>query len=167
MPPAPCWRFPAPRADGGPTLDPPPELPPLTPLLERLRRVRPPPGAAATMLAVPSAGDELAGEVAFLFDDLDQIEERLEGLLAAARSDAAEAEQAARRERIRLLAEAHEEGERRAAKFLFERRALAEQRSRAMLDDAEREAGRVRARGRERTPALVAEIVARLLEDEP
>ena len=119
------------------------------------------------MLAVPSAGDELAGEVAFLFDDLDRIEARLERLLAAARSGAAEAEQAARRERTRLLAEAHEEGERRAAKLLFERRALAEERSRAMLDDAEREASRVRARGRERIPALVEEIVTRLLEDEP
>ncbi|HTP18530.1 MAG TPA: hypothetical protein VMJ65_02930 [Solirubrobacteraceae bacterium] len=119
------------------------------------------------MLAVPSAGDELAGEVAFLFDDLDHIEARLERLLAAARREAAEAEQAARRERTRLFAEAHEEGERRAAKLLVERRALAEGRSRAMLDDAAREASRVRARGRERIPALVEEIVARLLEDEP
>ena len=118
------------------------------------------------MLAVPSAGDELAGEVAFLFDDLDRIEARLEGLLAAAHSDAAEAEQGARRERTRLLDEAREEGERRAAKLLFERRALADERTRAMLDDAEREASRVRERGRERIPALVGQIVARLLEDE-
>ena len=119
------------------------------------------------MLAVPSAGDELAGEVAFLFGELDQIDGWRESLLAAARSDAAEAEQAARRERTRRLAEAHEEVERRAAKLLVERRALAEERSRAMLADAEREADRVRARGRERIPALLEEIVARLLEDEP
>ena len=119
------------------------------------------------MLAVPSAGDELAGEVAFLFDDLDHIEARLERLLAAAHSDAAEAERAARRKRTRLLAEGHEEGERRAAKLLFERRLVAEERTRAMLDDAEREATRVRARGRERIPRLVEEIVGRLLENEP
>jgi len=119
------------------------------------------------MLTVPSAGDELAGEVAFLFDDLDRIEARLERLLAVARSDAAEAEQAAHRERTRLLAEAHEEGERRAARLLSERRALVEERTQAVLDDAEREASRVRARGRDRIPALVEEIVARLLEDEP
>jgi len=167
MPLAPCWRFLAPRADGGPTLDPSCELPPLTPLLERLRRVRPPPGAAATMLAVPAAGDELAGEVAFLFRELDQIDGRRETLLAAARSAAAEAEQAARRERTRLLDEAGEEGERRAARLLLEGRALTDERTRAMLADAEREANRLRARGRERIPTLVEEIVARLLEDEP
>ena len=167
MPLAPCWRFLARRADGGPTFDPPCELPPLTPLLERLRRVRPPPGAAATLLAVPSAGDELAGEVAFLFGELDQIDGRRETLLASARSAAAEAEQAARRQRTRLLAEAREEGERRAAKLLLERRALTDERTRAMLADAEREASRVRARGGERIPTLVEEIVARVLEDEP
>ena len=119
------------------------------------------------MLAVPSAGDELAGEVAFLFDELDEIEARLQRLLAVAGSDATEAEQAARRERTRLLTEAHQEGERRAAELRFERHALAEERTRVMLDDGEREARRVRARGRERIPALVEEIVARLLEDEP
>ncbi|MGZ4179074.1 MAG: hypothetical protein ACXVUL_00075 [Solirubrobacteraceae bacterium] len=119
------------------------------------------------MLAVPSAGDELAGEVAFLFAELDQIEGRGETLLAAAQSDAADAEQAARRERTHLLAQAHDEGERRAATILVERRALAAERTRAMLVEAEREATRVRARGRERTPALVDEIVSRLLEDEP
>ena len=43
-------------------------------LLERLRQKQPAPGAAAGMLAVPSAGDELAGEVSFLFVDLDEIE---------------------------------------------------------------------------------------------
>jgi vacuolar-type H+-ATPase subunit H len=119
------------------------------------------------MLAVPSAGDELAGEVEFLFGELDQIDGRREMLLAAARSDAAEAERAARGERTRLLAEAHEEAERRATELLVERRALTEERTRAMLDDAELEAGRVRTRGRERTPPLVEEIVARLLEAEP
>jgi hypothetical protein len=119
------------------------------------------------MLAVPAAGDELAGEVAFLFRELDQIDGRRETLLAAARSAAAEAEQAARRERTRLLDEAGEEGERRAARLLLEGRALTDERTRAMLADAEREANRLRARGRERIPTLVEEIVARLLEDEP
>jgi vacuolar-type H+-ATPase subunit H len=119
------------------------------------------------MIAVPSAGDELAGEVAFLFGDLDQIESRRETLLAAARSDAADTEQAARGQRTRLLAQAREEGERRAATILVERRAGADERTRHMLAEAEREAGRIRARGRERTPALVEEIVSRLLEDEP
>jgi len=167
MPPAPCWRFPVRPGDAGRRTRPPCALPGLTPLLERLRRARVPPGAAAAMLGVPSAGDVLAGEVAFLFDDLDEIERRRERLLAAARSDAADAEQAARLQRSRLLVQAHEEGERRAAMLLAERRALAAERTRQMLAEAEREAARVSACGRERTPGLVEEIVARLLEDEP
>ncbi|MGZ4184387.1 MAG: hypothetical protein ACXVUE_15630 [Solirubrobacteraceae bacterium] len=142
-------------------------MPALTPLLERLRRARLPPGAAATMIAVPSAGDELASEVAFLFGDLEEIERRRETLLAVARSDAAAAENAAQEERSRILARAREEGERRAAKLLVQRRALADQRTAAMLAEAEREAARVRDRGLQRTHALVEEIVTRLLENEP
>jgi len=136
----------------------------LTTLLERLRRMQPPPGAAAGVLAVPSAGDELAGEVSFLFSDLDELEHQRQTLLTAARSDAGRAEQTAVRERNRLLAEAHEEGERRAAMILNERRARAQQSARAMLADADRDASQVRARARERMPALGAEIVQRLLE---
>lgn len=124
-------------------------------------------GRGAGALAVPSAGEELAGEVAFLFADLDGIESQRETLLASARSEAAEAEQAAAQERRRVLAQAHEEAERRAAMLLVERRARAEDRTRAMLAEADRDAARIRARGRERTPALVHDIVARLLEDAP
>jgi len=126
--------------------------------------MQPPPGAAAGVLAVPSAGDELAGEVSFLFSDLDELEHQRQTLLTAARSDAGRAEQTAVRERNRLLAEAHEEGERRAAMILNERRARAQQSARAMLADADRDASQVRARARERMPALGAEIVQRLLE---
>jgi vacuolar-type H+-ATPase subunit H len=139
-------------------------VPVLTTLLERLRRVQPPPGAAAGVLAVPSAGDELAGEVSFLFSDLDELEHQRQTLLTAARSDAGRAEQTAVRERNRLLAEAHEEGERRAGMILNERRARAHESARAMLADADRDASQVRARARERMPALGAEIVQRLLE---
>jgi vacuolar-type H+-ATPase subunit H len=140
-------------------------LPVLTPLLERLRGVRPPPGAAAGKLAVPSAGDELAHEVAFLFDDLDEIGRYRESVLELARADAAGAEQQAARERGRLLAQARAEGERRAQRLLVERRARIDESMRSIRAQADREAARVRARGRQRTPALVDEIVARLLED--
>ena len=141
-------------------------MPGLT-LLERLRRVRPPPGAAAGALAVPAPGDELAGEVAFLFSDLDGIASRREALLALARSQAAETEQDAVQERSRLLARAHEEGERRAAMLIVEHRARAQEKTAAILAQADRDAARIRARGRERTPALVHDIVARLLENAP
>jgi hypothetical protein len=136
----------------------------LTTLLERLRRMQPPPGAAAGILAVPSAGDELAGEVSFLFSDLDELEHQRQTLLIAARSDAGRAEQTAVRERNRLLTEAHEEGERQAAMILNERRARERQRALAMLAEADRNAAQVGARARERMPALGAEIVQQLLE---
>jgi vacuolar-type H+-ATPase subunit H len=115
-------------------------------------------------VAVPSAGDRLAGEVAFLFDQLDGIEQHGELLISSARSDAAELEAAAARERRRLLEDARLEADRVAAELLAERRARSEQRARAMLAEAEREVERALARGRERTPALVAELLARVLE---
>jgi len=65
---------------------------------------------------------------------------------------------------LRRHAIAHAEGERTAAEHLRDRRAACERRAQAMLDDAEREAQRVLARGRERTPALVAHIIERMLE---
>jgi len=129
--------------------------------------MQPPPGPAAGVLAVPSAGDALAGEVSFLFSDLDEIEQQRVTLLSAARSDAAKAEQKAVAERNRLLTQAHEEGERRAATILDERRTQARRRTRTMLADADGDASQIHARARERMPALVAEIVERLLEDSP
>jgi len=140
-------------------------VPVLTTLLDRLRRIQPPPGAAAGVLAVPSAGDELAGEVSFLFSDLDELEQQRQSLLGAARSDATKVEQTAVAERNRLLTQAHEEGERRAAVILDDRRTQARRRTRAMLAEAERDASQIHARARERIPALVGEVVERLLED--
>jgi len=136
----------------------------LTQLLDRLRRVRPAPGAAAGVVGVPSAGDELSGEMEFLFEHLDEIEGRSELLLSSARSEAARIERAARVQRARLLAEAGAEAQRIAAELLAERRARGEEEARVMLADAERDAERVLARGRERTSAWVAEVVARMLE---
>ncbi|HTT27416.1 MAG TPA: hypothetical protein VMG37_03330 [Solirubrobacteraceae bacterium] len=139
-------------------------MPAITTLLDRLRRMQPPPGPAAGVLTVPSAGDELAGEVAFLFSDLDEIEQERQTLLGAARSDAAKAEQMAIAERNRLLTQARDEGERRAAVILDESRTKARQRTRTALAEADRNASQIHARARERMPALVAEVVARLLE---
>jgi hypothetical protein len=129
--------------------------------------MQPPPGPAAGVLAVPSAGEELAGEVSFLFADLDEIEHQRETLLVDARTDVGTAERAAVRERNRLLAKAYEEGERRAAISLDERRAQADQHTRAMLAEADRDAAEVRARAQQRMPALIDEIVERLFEDTP
>jgi vacuolar-type H+-ATPase subunit H len=139
---------------------------PLTQLLERLRRIQPPPGAAASVVAVPSPGDELTREVAGLFPELDEVELRWAALDAAARSAAAATEAAAALERRRILDAAEAEGQRLVAEILTARRAAFEQQATAMLADAAHEAERVRARGRQRTPALVTEVVKRVLAGE-
>ena len=139
----------------------------LSHLLERLRRVGPPPGAAAGVVAVPSAGDEVSLEVSFLFAQLDELEWRSELMLSESRSEAAALEAAARRERSRLLEEARADAERLAGELLAAGRWASDERARELLDDADREAERVLARGRKRTPALVDEILERLLEGAP
>jgi F0F1-type ATP synthase membrane subunit b/b' len=136
----------------------------LTQLLERLRRTRPPPGAAAGVVAVPSRGEDLTGEVARLFARLDAIEAQGELIRSTAISDAAEIAAAADAERRRILADARAEGERVAAELLARRRATTEQQVAAMVADARGQAARVHALGRERTPALVEEIVERMFE---
>lgn len=140
-------------------------MPGLSQLLERLRRVPLPPGAAAGAVAVPAAGDVLAGEVSFVFPELDAIERRTQATVAAAHAEAVRLRAAATLERHRLLDEARTEADRLAAVQIAEWRAGCRERSLTMLDGARREADRVLTRGRERTPALVEKIVARILED--
>ncbi len=137
----------------------------LSSLLERLRRIQPPPGAAAGALAVPSAGDQLAGEVAHLFGELDEIEHRSTLILASARAAAAEIETTARERRHRLREEASAQAERMVAELLTERRAACARQAQAMLDDARCEAERVIALGGERTPALIHAVIERVLEE--
>jgi vacuolar-type H+-ATPase subunit H len=133
-------------------------------LLDRLRRARLPPGAAAGVVSVPSTGEELPREVSFLFAELDETERQGRMIRSSASSEADEIESMARREARRILEEARTEAERRAAESLAARRAECERRAQAMLAEAIREAERVLARGRERTPAMVEEIVERILE---
>lgn len=139
----------------------------LSQLLERLRRVQPPPGAAAGAVAVPSAGEELSGEVAFLLEQLDQIEQEGNAIVASAQAEASQLESAAADERLRLLDAGRAEAEQVAARLLAERRTRCEQQATMMAADAQREAERVLARGRERTPDLVGEVIRRLLEAAP
>jgi vacuolar-type H+-ATPase subunit H len=95
---------------------------------------------------------------------LDELERRGQLLVASARSEAAETETAAREQRHRLLEDARADAERLVAELLTQRRAHGEERARMMLADAEREAEKVLERGRERTPALVEEIVELILD---
>lgn len=136
----------------------------LSQLLERLRRMRPPPGAPGGIVAVPTAGDALADEVAFLFGELDAVAERAEAILCVARSEAAQTLSAATAQRRQLMAEASADAERLSQELLAERRARSHEQARAMLADAQREADRVFAQGQERIPAAVAQVIARMLE---
>jgi vacuolar-type H+-ATPase subunit H len=139
----------------------------LSQLLERLRRLHSPPGAAAAAVAVPSAGEELSGEVAFLLQQLDQIEQEGNAIVASARAEASQLGSAAAEERLRLLDASRAEAEQVATRLLSERRTRCEQQAMMMAAEAQREAERVLARGRERTPELVGEVIRRLLEAAP
>jgi hypothetical protein len=97
----------------------------LSHVLDRLRSVSPPPGAAATVVAVPSAGEELSREVEFRFGELDELHGRHQALLEAARAEAAALHDAAIAERARLLAQARTDAEQLAAQLLSERRTRA------------------------------------------
>jgi len=140
-------------------------MPALGQWLERMRRVRLPPGAAAGIVAVPTAGDELWREVAFTFAQLDEIDARRALALSEARAEAARLEASAVAERRRILKDAQVEAERVEAEILAARRARCQEQVESLLVEAGRDAERVLARGRERTPRLVNEIVVRLLED--
>jgi vacuolar-type H+-ATPase subunit H len=133
-------------------------------LLERLRRMRPPPGPAAGVVAVPTAGDRLVGEVAFLFAPLEEIEDRSDHILSGARLKADALLAGATAQCQRVLDDAAAEAERVAAGVLADHRSRCEERARMILANAEQEAERVRTRARERMPALLTRVAARMLE---
>lgn len=139
-------------------------MPALSQVLERLRRLRPPPGAAAGAVAVPSAGEDLTGEVAFLFAPLDELQRESDLIVTTSRTAAAELEARAREDARRLLKDARATALHTAAEILDARGAACEQRAQALLAEAEREAERVLARGRERIPALAEAVAERILE---
>lgn len=126
--------------------------------------MRPPPGAAAGAVAVPAAGEELVGEVAFLFAPLDELERRSDLIIDAARAAAAELETQAHERARRLLEDAHASALHATAELLDARGAACDRRARELLAEAELEADRVLARGRERIPALAKVVTERILE---
>ncbi len=139
-------------------------MPALSQWLERIRRVRLPPGAAAGIIAVPSAGDELAREVEFTFAQLDELDAEHERRLSEVRAEAARIEAVAGSEYRRILEEAHAEAARVEAEILAARRASCTHQVESILAAAGSEADRVLSRGRERTPAVVDAVLARMLE---
>lgn len=135
----------------------------LNELLERLRRLRPPPGGPATVVAVPSAGDDVAREVAFLFEELDAVEARAGAIGESVRIEAGAVEGDARSQRAQILADAQRRAERVFAEVLDTRRTEAEREAQLILMEGRRSAAAVRARGREATPSLVEEVVRRIV----
>ena len=135
----------------------------LSELLQRLRRVRPPPGGPATVVSVPSPGDDVTREVAFLFAELDAVDEQAKTVSESARIQADAIEADARAQRAQILAEARQRAEHAFAEVFSEQRATGESQAQAILADAQRAASRVLARGRESTPALAAEVVRRIV----
>lgn len=138
----------------------------LSQLLARLGRMRPPPGAAAAAVAVPAPGEQLAGEVAFLFARLDAVERQGEELLAAARADADAIETAARERGRQLVEHAHDEGSAVAAQLHARRAAACERQAQAMIREARHEAERVLTQGRQRIPPFAHSVAERLLGQE-
>lgn len=139
-------------------------MPALNQLLERLRRTRLPPGAAAAAVAVPSPGEQLSGEVAFLFASLDAVESQGERILAAARAAAEQIEAQARERGTVLVEDARGAAATVAAELQAQRAAACERRAQAMLADARLEAERVLVQGRGRIPAFAQTVAGRLLE---
>lgn len=142
-------------------------VPALSQLLERLRRMRPPPGAAAAAIGVPSRGEELLGEVEFLFERLDAVEDERDRAIAAAQAAAREIEAAAQERGRLLLDQARAAAAATAAELQAQRAAACERQAQALLADAQREAARVLAQGRTRIPAFTETVVGRILEQAP
>ena len=136
----------------------------LSALLDRLRRMRPPPGVPAAALGVPSAGEDVAGEVAFLFSALDDTDRRAREMLFAARAEAEQVDADALAQRERIRADALARAEQAAERLLAERREATGAEAAAIVAEAEREAARVLDRGRRATPELVQRVMRQIVE---
>jgi len=134
----------------------------LSDLLERLRRLRPPPGAPARVVAVPSPGEGVEREVVFLFEALDAVEARARAVRAAARAEAISLDAEARARSSQILADAGSEADRVWNEVLAARRAAHQREADTILAAAQHTAVRVLAYGKAATPAVVGEVVRRI-----
>ena len=125
--------------------------------LDRFRRL----AAAPAVPAVPAVpSEEPAPELAPVFAALDEIDEEARALREEAEREAARDLQAASVEIEDLLARWQDRAEAERARAETEQREAAARELRAIERDAAAEAERLRARGLERIPALLEEIVA-------
>lgn len=136
----------------------------LSGLLDRLRRMRPPPGMPAAALGVPAAGEDIAGEVAFLFPALEDTDRQALESIEAARGEAEQIQADALAQRERIHADALTRAEQSAQRLLGARRDACHAETAAILAEAEREAERVLEEGRRAIPGLVQTVISRIVE---
>lgn len=129
--------------------------------LERFRGL----AAAPTVPAVPAATDEPAPELVPVFDVLDGIEQEARALQDDAEREAARRLEAASVEVEAALRRWQQRAEEERARVGAERREVLAREARAIVLDAAAEAERLRARGRERIPALVAEVTTSIRDE--
>jgi vacuolar-type H+-ATPase subunit H len=135
---------------------------PLAELLDRLRRRRRPPGRAAAMVGVPAAEPDIAAELAPLFGHLDEIDAEVAAIVQAAQSEAAAIEREGQRQAQRIVERAAGDAQLAADRLRQERRHAAERNARAILAEARAEAGDLRERAAQRSPAVVEDILGLL-----
>jgi vacuolar-type H+-ATPase subunit H len=131
---------------------------PVASWLERFRR---PAGVPA------AATEELEAELMPVFAALDAIETDAGAIRAAAAAEASRRVDAAVVEAERLLVDWRRKAEVERANAQAARRGAIASQARSIEAEAEQEAARIRARGRERIPELVADVVACITEERP
>jgi hypothetical protein len=131
---------------------------PVASWLERFRR---PAGVPA------AATEELEAELMPVFAALDAIETDAGAIRAAAAAEASRRVDAAVVEAERLLVDWRRKAEVERANAQAARRGAIAAEARSIEAEAEQEAARIRARGRERIPELVADVVACITGERP
>jgi vacuolar-type H+-ATPase subunit H len=131
---------------------------PVASWLERFRR---PAGVPA------AATEELEAELMPVFAALDAIETDAGAIRAAAAAEASRRVDAAVVEAERLLVDWRRKAEVERANAQAARRGAIASQARSIEAEAEQEAARIRARGRERIPELVADVVACITGERP
>ncbi len=135
---------------------------PLSELLHRLRHLRAPPGRPARQLAVPSRGEDPAGELSSILPKLDAIDEQTRGILAAAQAQAATIEAEAQVSAKEIMADAGRRSARERIEIIAAGRAHAEREAAEILDAGRAQARRVGEHAAAHTQDLLDEVVSSL-----
>jgi vacuolar-type H+-ATPase subunit H len=127
--------------------------------LQRFRRLVTPPGRPAEAVGVPASGDELAGELGPVLEQLDTVGAEASDIEQRAREQARRRRDEAAREAAAILAEAHVRADAERARAAAEQRASGQRSAAAARADAAREVERIRAMRDDRVEQLVDEVV--------